>query len=259
MAKRRIRHLFHGHKSEIYSLAFSPDGRVLVSGSGDKSARVWDMETGKCIYHLLIEDVTIAENGPMDAGVTSVSVSPDGVLLAAGSLDTVVRIWDARTGQLLDKLRGHKDSVYSVAFSPDGAFLVSGSLDKTLKMWDLTTLDRSGAAGAHTVVKEDGEHGERVTSDRGFDWSRTSTECTTTLTGHKVRSLLMHPRREPDAGNQDYVLSVAVSADGAWIVSGSKDRGVQFWDSKTAVAQFMLQGHKNSGTSACPHSTSAKP
>ncbi len=46
---------------------------------------------------------------------------------------------------------------------------------------------------------------------------------------------------------KDYVLSVAVSHDGQWVVSGSKDRGVQFWDSRSAIVQFMLQGHKNSG------------
>ncbi|GAA5887385.1 hypothetical protein JCM5296_007120 [Sporobolomyces johnsonii] len=213
LAQKRISQVFQGHKSEIYSLVFSPDGRRLVSGSGDKTARMWDLETGSCVFTLAIDDITIAENGPVDAGVTSVVLSPDGKFLAAGSLDTVVRIWDAETGQLLDKLKGHKDSVYSVAFSPDGKFLVSGSLDKTLKMWDMATLRATlAAAGKDAPVGEGGK-----------------TTCLTTLQGHK-----------------DYVLSVDISPDGAWIVSGSKDRGVQFWDPKTAKAQFMLQGHKNS-------------
>ncbi|KAK4701398.1 general transcriptional corepressor TUP1, partial [Phenoliferia sp. Uapishka_3] len=206
IAQKRISKVFTGHKSEIYSLAFSPDGRRLVSGSGDKTARIWDMETGACVYTLSIDDVTVSENGPVDAGVTSVVMSPDGKYLAAGSLDTVVRVWDAATGQLLDKLKGHKDSVYSVAFSPDGKFLVSGSLDKTLKMWDMGMVNRTMGPGEESKIM-----------------------CMTTLQGHK-----------------DYVLSVAISPDGAWIVSGSKDRGVQFWDPHTARAQFMLQGHKNS-------------
>lgn len=130
---------------------------------------MWEMDSGKCLYTLVIEDITLAENGPVEAGVTSVVLSPDGKFLAAGSLDTVVRIWDAKTGILLDKLKGHKDSVYSVAFSPEGNFLVSGSLDKTLKIWDMATL-RAGAEGASS-----GEVGEG---------GRTS--CVTTLLGHKV-------------------------------------------------------------------------
>lgn len=73
---------------------------------------MWDMESGKCLYTLAIEDITIADNGPVDAGVTSVVLSPDGKFLAAGSLDTVVRIWDAQTGTLLDKLKGHKVSQF---------------------------------------------------------------------------------------------------------------------------------------------------
>ncbi|KAM0787857.1 hypothetical protein ACM66B_003910 [Microbotryomycetes sp. NB124-2] len=212
LSQKRMAKVFQGHKSEIYSLAFSPDGKRLMSGSGDRTAKVWDMDSGSCIFSLGIEDVTVAENGPIDAGVTSVVMSPDGTLLAAGSLDTFVRIWDAKTGQLLDKLKGHKDSVYSVAFSPDGKFLVSGSLDKTLKMWDVAAFQKELIEKPGVGVGE----GNR-------------TPCLTTLQGHK-----------------DYVLSVDISPDGAWIVSGSKDRGVQFWDPRTAKAQFMLQGHKNS-------------
>ena len=148
------------------------------------------MDTGTCVYTLSIEDVTIAENGPVDAGVTSVVMSPDGKLLAAGSLDTVVRIWDAATGTLLDKLKGHKDSVYSVAFSPDGKFLVSGSLDKTLKMWDMAGVNHARVQGEETKV-----------------------QCLTTLQGHKVRLLPSPLRRGSELTHkwQDYVLSVAIS------------------------------------------------
>jgi glucose repression regulatory protein TUP1 len=161
------------------------------------------MNLGSCLFHLMIEESGGADSSPVDAGVTSVCVSPDGSLLAAGSLDTVVRLWDTSNGQLLDKLKGHNDSVYSVAFSPDGKFLVSGSLDKTLKLWDLATLNREGnppftglvkkedgsnpASVANPPAIERGENGEKITSDRGFDSSRPSTTCTTTLNGHKVR------------------------------------------------------------------------
>ena len=95
--------------------------------------------------------------------MTSVAISPDGRLVAAGSLDTVVRLWDVQTGQLIERLVGHKDSVYSVAFTPDGKGLVSGSLDCTLKHWDLGMLVKRGSGA--------GEEGSA---------------CTGTFTGHKV-------------------------------------------------------------------------
>lgn len=174
--------------------------------------------------------MTINEPDSVDAGVTSVCISPDGRLVAAGSLDTIVRIWDVATGHLVERLKGHRDSVYSVAFTPDGRGLVSGSLDKTLKYWDVRPILSAVSAAA----SKDGEGRERSVSINGKNSEREGGEkgsqCTMNFVGHK-----------------DYVLSVAVSHDGQWVVSGSKDRGVQFWDAKTAVVQCMLQGHKNSG------------
>ncbi|KAG1877108.1 WD40-repeat-containing domain protein [Suillus tomentosus] len=208
IAKKRIRNVFDGHQQEIYSLDFSLDGRLIVSGSGDKTARIWDMVDGSSKV-LTINDADPVNN---DAGVTSVAISPNGQLVAAGSLDTVVRIWDVGTGSLIERLRGHRDSVYSVAFTPDGKGLVSGSLDKTLKYWDVS--------GLLAKRKEAVANGKK--DDKG-------SQCTMNFLGHT-----------------DYVLSVAVSHDGQWVVSGSKDRGVQFWDSHTATTQCMLQGHKNS-------------
>ncbi|KAF5371744.1 hypothetical protein D9758_003601 [Tetrapyrgos nigripes] len=225
--KKRIRNIFDGHQQEIYSLDFSQDGRLIVSGSGDKTARIWDMHDGTSKV-LTINDPDSLNN---DAGVTSVAISPNGNFVAAGSLDTVVRIWDVASGVLVERLRGHRDSVYSVAFTPDGKGLVSGSLDKTLKYWDVSALMavapgmiKGRKEGANGSVNGPGVAGGVVRKD-----GEKASQCTMNFTGHK-----------------DYVLSVAVSHDGQWVVSGSKDRGVQFWDSRTAIVQCMLQGHKNS-------------
>ncbi|KAG6857060.1 hypothetical protein H0H87_010025 [Tephrocybe sp. NHM501043] len=210
IAKKRIRTVFVGHTQEIYSLDFSLDGRFIISGSGDKTARIWNMHDESSTV-LTINDTDSLNN---DAGVTSVAISPNGQLVAAGSLDTIVRIWDVSTGALLERLRGHRDSVYSVAFTPDGRGLVSGSLDKTLKYWDVSGLT---ARKEELALKKPGD--------------KPTSPCTMDFNGHK-----------------DYVLSVSVSHDGQWVVSGSKDRCVQFWDIRNATLQFVLQGHKNSGT-----------
>ncbi|KIL59582.1 hypothetical protein M378DRAFT_44704, partial [Amanita muscaria Koide BX008] len=222
ISKKRIVCVFDGHQQEIYSLDFSLDGRLIVSGSGDKTARIWDMANADAPPKVLTINDPDSLNG--DAGVTSVAISPNGQFVAAGSLDTVVRIWDVATGHLVERLRGHRDSVYSVAFTPDGKGLVSGSLDKTLKYWDVSGLLLSGnanavaATGGRTPGQQVVVKGEKIPSP-----------CTMNFIGHK-----------------DYILSVTVSHDGQWVVSGSKDRGVQFWDARLAVVQCMLQGHKNS-------------
>lgn len=134
--RRNVRHALVGHDTDIYSVDVSEDSRFIVSGSGDKKAKLWNLETGKLL-------ATLGEEyGPTD-GITSVCVSPTSQLVAAGSLDKVVRVWDVETNRLVRQLEGHRDSVYSVAFSPDGRMLLSGSLDKTLKLWDLTAQNQN--------------------------------------------------------------------------------------------------------------------
>lgn len=86
----------------------------------------------------------------IDDGVTTVAISPDNRMVAAGSLDKSVRVWDTTTGFLVERLEGevgHRDSVYSVAFAPSGRELVSGSLDKTIKMWELNGGPRTQPGG----------------------------------------------------------------------------------------------------------------
>ncbi|GMF36021.1 unnamed protein product [Phytophthora fragariaefolia] len=124
-----------GHESEIYSLDYVND--LIVSGSGDRKVRLWDARNGQC------KKIFGNESGGPSDGVTSVALSPDGRLLAAASLDKVVRIWDTETAQLLDRLEGHSDSVYSIAFSPDGKNVISGSLDRNIMLWDVCAQGRT--------------------------------------------------------------------------------------------------------------------
>lgn len=215
ISKRRVRQIFDGHSQEIYSLDFSRDGRRIVSGSGDKTMRIWDVLDGSS-RTITISDTDSINN---DSGVTSVAISSDGCFVAAGSLDTVVRIWDVATGALLDRLRGHEDSVYSVAFTPDGKGLVSGSLDKTLKFWDLTELLNDFATNGPNI------------GNKGLTSKNVLPTVTSSL---------------DFVGHKDFVLSVSVSNDGRWVVSGSKDRSVHFWDAHNGALQLTLQGHKNS-------------
>ncbi|KAL2271865.1 hypothetical protein VTJ83DRAFT_1236 [Remersonia thermophila] len=232
----------------IRSVCFSPDGKYLATGAEDKLIRVWDIATRQIrttfaghdqdIYSLDfsrdgrtiasgsgdrtvriwdLETNTCSLTLTIEDGVTTVAISPDTKLVAAGSLDKSVRVWDIKMGYLLERLEGpdgHKDSVYSVAFSPNARELVSGSLDKTIKMWELNPSRQIG-------------HTQQPPSKGG--------RCIKTFEGHR-----------------DFVLSVALTPDSEWVLSGSKDRGVQFWDPRTGHTQLMLQGHKNSVISVAP-------
>jgi WD40 repeat protein len=146
---------FGDGKDPVCGLAFSPDGRVLVSGHGvmekvpryvrgkripppksSNTIRFWNLKTGKQIMSL---------KGHAEA-VSSIAFSPDGTLLASGSMDGAIRLWEVAGGKERRKLEGHgvpglkgieEAGVFSVAFSPGGRFLVSGSQDGTALVWDV--------------------------------------------------------------------------------------------------------------------------
>ena len=116
--------LFTGHTEMVSSVAFSPDGGTLASGSSDAISRLWDAVTGTHKWIL---------TGHTNV-VVSVTFSPDGGTLASGS-SKEIRLWDAVTGTHKHTLTGHTLDVTSVAFSLDGRTLASGSWDGTVRLW----------------------------------------------------------------------------------------------------------------------------
>jgi len=113
------------------SVAFSPDGRRLVTAGERNTIKIWDVQTGTEAMKPL------EGHGGEVYAIASGSDDKDGWIIASGGEDSTVKIWDGRTGKLLHTFRGHTGLVSSVAFSPDGQWLVSGSRDHTVKVWDL--------------------------------------------------------------------------------------------------------------------------
>ena len=221
----------------IRSVCFSPDGKYLATGAEDKQIRIWDIQK-KRIRHLFTGH---------EQDIYSLDFSRSGRLIASGSGDRTARVWDMESGQCVLTL-SIEDGVTTVAISPDGKYVAAGSLDRVVRVWDAQT--------GYLVERLEG-HRDSVYSvafsPNGMDLLSGSLDKTIKLwelsapRGLAASSVKGGVCKTTLVGHKDFVLSVALSPDGQWIVSGSKDRGVQFWDPRTAQPQFMLQGHKNSG------------
>ncbi|MGW4410798.1 protein kinase domain-containing protein [Nonomuraea sp. NPDC004702] len=202
-----------GHNGIAHSVAFSPDGRTLATGSYDNTVRLWDVATRTSIGRPLA-----ARNNPTGT-VTSVAFSPDGKILAADDDDTV-RLWDVATRTSIGRpLTGHTDWVAALAFSPDGKILATGSSDHTVRLWDVATRTPIGRPlTGHT----EGVDSVAFSPD-GKILATGSSDHTVRLWDVATRTSIGRPL----TGHTDWVLSVAFSPDGKILATGSRDGTVR--------------------------------
>jgi WD40 repeat protein len=209
-----------GHADRVHSVAFSPDGKTLVSGSFDGTVRLWDVATHQQIGNPLTGHT--GHTGP----VLSVAFSPDGKTLASGSSDDTVRLWDVATHQQIgNTLTGHTRPVLSVAFSRDGKTLASGSSDDTVRLWDVATQQQIG----YPLTGHTDEVYSVGFSPGGATLASGSGDGTVRLWDVATQQQIGYPL----TGHTAEVDSVAFSPDGATLASGSADGSVLSWDVAT--------------------------
>ncbi|KIM31285.1 hypothetical protein M408DRAFT_256921, partial [Serendipita vermifera MAFF 305830] len=230
----RIGAVWKGHATMVTGVAYSPDGLNVVSGSFDRTVRIWDVATGTPVGEPL--------KGHAGA-ITSVACSPDGRSIVSGSWDNTIRIWDATTGTPIgDPLIGHTSTVSSVSCSPDSRNIVSGSDDNTIRIWDAATGTPVGKPlKGHTksvISVEYSPDGRHIISGSEDNTIRIWDATTGTPVG------------QPLKGHTKSVTSVAYSPNGRNIVSGSWDNTVRMWNAATGkIIGEPLKGHTKGVTS----------
>jgi WD40 repeat protein/serine/threonine protein kinase len=230
---RRMSHLdfitLRGHTGAVHSVALSPDGTRVATGSQDGTVKLWDAGTGR-------ESRTLSGH---TGGVWSVAYSPDGTRLATGGADNTAKVCDATTGREILTLKGHTGEVHTVAFSFDGKHLVTGSGDRTAKVWDAAT-----GREIHTLRGHAGSVLSAAFSSNGTRLVTGSEDCTAKLwdaaTGGEVLNVMGRPGR---IAHFDAVTSVVFFSDGQNLLTGGRDREVKHWNMTTGDVFNLYKGH----------------
>ena len=210
VATAQLKATLEGHTDLVWSVAFSPNGRTLASGSQDRTIRLWNPNNGNLKRTL---------SGHRDA-VNSVAFSPDGRTLASGSWDGTIRLWNPNNGNLKRTLTGHTDGISFVAFSPDGQTFASASGDQTIRLWNPNNGKHIRTLTGHTntvdsvTFSPDGRTLASGSRDQTIRlWNPNNGNLKRTLTGH--------------TGD---ISRIMFSPDGRTLASGSRDDTVRLWD-----------------------------
>ncbi|TPX36256.1 hypothetical protein SmJEL517_g01460 [Synchytrium microbalum] len=266
-----------GHTETVYTLAISPDGKTIASGSLDKTIRIWTALTGK------EEAVLKGHDGP----VSIVAFSPNGLFLASGSHDCSMRIWNTSNWTTAQIINGHEKQVWALCFSPDSRMLASGAFDCTVRVW---SLENNADQQMHIFHHDDFVTEVKFSPDQAtlasasYDktvklWDLESGECHV-LEGHTdhvfclsisadgkllasgghmrdkrvlIWDLISKRLLRIIEGHSAPVMSVSFSSDGRILASGSDDKSIRIWDTTSGKELRTLNGHNAPVRSVCFH------
>jgi WD40 repeat protein/tetratricopeptide (TPR) repeat protein len=215
------------HSGVVFSIAWSPDGLQLASGTDHANVRLWGNADAGTPALL---------KGQPDAG-RAISWSPDGSRLATAG----AAIWDRATGKVVHQLRGHTEGVIAICWSPDGSRIATASLDKTVRIWDA----RSGAP-----LRVPFKDTDWVWS---VDWSPDGSRIASSSADRSIRiwDAATGAALKTLRGHVDLVTRVRWSPDASRLASSSNDRTVRVWDVESGTEALTLRGHTAPIDAAC--------
>ncbi|OYE04592.1 protein kinase domain-containing protein [Nostoc sp. 'Peltigera membranacea cyanobiont' 232] len=223
---------FEGHTDSISSVCLSADSQFALSGSSDKTLKLWEVATGRCLR-------TFEGHKKY---VQSVYLSADNQFVLSGSDDDTLKLWEVATGVCLRTFEGHRrGSVQLVCLSTDNKFALSGGYDRTLKLWEVSTGRCLHTFEGHTDVV----YSVCLSADNQFalSGSRDKTLKLWVLSaGHCLRTF---------EGHTDGVNSVCLSADNQFALSGSSDKTLKLWEVATGNCLRTFEGHTDRVNSVC--------
>lgn len=214
-----------GHADAVKAVAWSPDGKTLLTGSRDRTLALWDAATGKRLR--------VFEGH--EGGVTSVAFSPDGRFAVSGGQDKMLALWEVATGRFLSRHPHHALWITSVAWSPDGRRVASGSLDRTAAVWDVVvgpTLQNPQALARHV----DRVLGVAFTPD-GHEMASSSADHSIAFWDLE-KAVVVRRFTAPES-----VESLSIRSDGARVLGGTWIGTVQSWDVTEKEPERIFKGH----------------
>ncbi len=213
------------HAGQVGVVAFSPDGQMVLTGSRDKTARLWDARTGQ----------GLGEPLKHESVVYAVAFSLDGQTVLTGSGDKTAQLWDARTRQAVGARLKHQEAVIAVAITPDGRTVLTGSRDRTARLWDARTGQGVGEPLKHekwvraVAFSPDGQTFLTGSGDTVRLWDMS--------TGQERGAPLKH---------EGSIFAVAFSWDGKTVLTGSSDNTAKLWDASTGQPRGASLKHEGS-------------